>query len=171
MVSIFAVACLYLDLLLGDVLLDLRAVELADHVPLLDLGALGDEVADLVLAAVELADAVHGDLALDVAALADRDAERGLLGDRHQGFVGGARARPGGQDAEIADPADDAHAREQTQQPARDPGKPRAARAGRRGWEWRGEQGRLVRAGVERRAGSGGRGFRALLRWQSIRRG
>ncbi len=67
-----------LDILLGNVLVDLRRVELADDVTLLDLGPLGDEADDLDLSGVDLADAVDGDAAFEIAALGDGDPQRGL---------------------------------------------------------------------------------------------
>ena len=122
--------------------------------PFLTLVPSGIEVADLVLAAVELADAVDGDLALDVAALGDGDAQRGLLGERHQraarpSWPPTRRAGCRGSRSRRRSPCPRAG-------PATGPGSSAAyGRAGgAKGLGVGGGPGRLVRAGQERRAGS-----------------
>ena len=77
-VSILAIGLLDLDVLLGEVLVDFRGVELADDVALLDLGPLGNQADDLDLLGVDLADAVDGDAAFEVAAFGDGDSQGGL---------------------------------------------------------------------------------------------
>ena len=108
---------LHPDLLLGEVLLDLRIVELADDVSLLDPGALGDKKDDLVLAA-DLADAVDCLAALQAAPLDDRDPQAGPLDLGDERPIGARGDRPGRDHGEVADTTDEAHPSDQAKEPA-----------------------------------------------------
>src|SRR5262249_24417574 len=98
-----AVGGLELDLLLGDGPADLVGVEADDDLALLDVGALGQEVDDLAVLALDLALGGDGAGAFELAAFGEDDGQVGAGGGG--GDVGGDAGA--GEDPALAAPADE----------------------------------------------------------------
>ena len=130
-VSILATACLTLMSCWAMFLSISEESNLQTMSPFLTLVPSGTRLMILIWLGVDLADAVDGDAALQVAALGDGDSQGGLAHFREQGLAVAGRAGPGDERAEEIDAAaQDGHARGDTEQ---SPGRRRDAYGAGRG--------------------------------------